>query len=385
MIRDRFLDLLAQEIPFKTRSELDAIVAPDLVSPFHITLPKSVLRQAQEAVSAFFAWRSHPDSIQDFTSQAALLGLKDPGNKAICMSYDFHLTPQNELKLIEVNTNAAFLGLSWPMYQAKALEWPIKDFNLLELKKNIEEEIGLAEPLSKGQSWVILDEKPFEQKLRVEFDFFLSLFRKWGIDARICDLNDVTEKDRFVYNRYTDFFLSEEKSKNLRDLYLSKTTCFSPHPFEYLALADKSRMLEMSLNPDIYRQRLPTAQAETISKVLLECDELTSANSEELWTKRRTRFFKPLRAFGGKQSYRGLSISRKVFAELIDQSILAQEWVPAPEVQFETPQGQQNFKYDLRFYAYKGRVQGVAARIYQGQLTNLKTPYGGFACVQFDK
>jgi len=38
-------------------------------------------------------------------------------------------------------------------------------------------------------------------------------------------------------------------------------------------------------------------------------------------------------------------------------------------------------KFDLRAYTYNGEVQWVAARLYQGQTTNFRTPGGGFAPV----
>jgi hypothetical protein len=39
-------------------------------------------------------------------------------------------------------------------------------------------------------------------------------------------------------------------------------------------------------------------------------------------------------------------------------------------------------KTDLRLYAYRNRVLGVTARLYRGQVTNLRTPGGGFARVK---
>lgn len=382
-MREKFLDLLACEIPFKTRAEIEALVSPELVSNFELELPQSILQQAQTAVSAFFAWREHPESLAHFFDEAEKRGLKNPGNYAMCMSYDFHLTPEHDLKLIEINTNAAFLGLSWPLYQSRGIPWPVPGFNLQELKGNIEEELSLSNPSVTSGPWVILDEKPEEQRLRLEFDFFLSLFRKWGLEARIAGIDEVTTKDRFVYNRYTDFYFEEEKSKSLRELYLTKNTCFSPHPFEYLTLADKIRLQELSENPEVYRSRLAADQVKAIERALLTSEELTTKNAERIWSERKKLFFKPLRAFGGKQTYRGASVSRKMFDGLIDQGILAQEFCPAPEVRKETPDGQQDFKYDLRFYAYKGRVQGAIARLYQGQLTNMRTKHGGFTCIRF--
>ena len=38
-------------------------------------------------------------------------------------------------------------------------------------------------------------------------------------------------------------------------------------------------------------------------------------------------------------------------------------------------------KFDLRAYAYAGELQWLAARLYQGQTTNFRTPGGGFAPV----
>ncbi len=38
-------------------------------------------------------------------------------------------------------------------------------------------------------------------------------------------------------------------------------------------------------------------------------------------------------------------------------------------------------KVDLRNYVYAGDVQLLAARLYQGQTTNFRTPGGGFAPV----
>jgi hypothetical protein len=36
---------------------------------------------------------------------------------------------------------------------------------------------------------------------------------------------------------------------------------------------------------------------------------------------------------------------------------------------------------DVHNYVYDGRVQMLAARLYQGQTTNMRTPGGGFAPV----
>ena len=67
----------------------------------------------------------------------------------------------------------------------------------------------------------------------------------------------------------------------------------------------------------------------------------------------------------------------------MNQDFIAQQFVPAPESMMKTPEGNQAFKYDLRFYAYQDTVQMAVARLYQGQVTNLRTPHGGFAPIVF--
>ena len=104
---------------------------------------------------------------------------------------------------------------------------------------------------------------------------------------------------------------------------------------------------------------------------------------EELWSQRKKLFFKPKNSYGSKQSYKGASISKKVFEDVANELFLAQELVPAPEALIPTPDGPQQFKYDLRCYAYRDELQLVIARVYQGQVTNLKTKWGGFAPIKW--
>ncbi|MGE5116247.1 MAG: hypothetical protein ACM3N6_07115, partial [Betaproteobacteria bacterium] len=62
--------------------------------------------------------------------------------------------------------------------------------------------------------------------------------------------------------------------------------------------------------------------------------------------------------------------------DYVAQSLLA----PGQRV-VDEGEGGQVMKFDLRAYVYSGAVQWVAARLYQGQTTNFRTPGGGFAPV----
>jgi hypothetical protein len=56
--------------------------------------------------------------------------------------------------------------------------------------------------------------------------------------------------------------------------------------------------------------------------------------------------------------------------------MLIQQHIP-PSLTFGS--GNEVFKTDYRLFVYRSRVLAVSARVYQGQVTNLRTQNGGFA------
>lgn len=369
-----FIQHLSQIAPDIDKVQAETLISSELISPNRIELPKSVLEQAQKAVSDFFKLRQKKEFIASQHSKAVAKGLIDPGNYAICMSYDFHLNSEGQLKLIEVNTNASFLFLSQILYRAENLNNPVKEFGLNSIREMIETEVSLnlKERRKNKLKIAIVDHQPQEQKLYIEFLFAKSLFEQWGWECQILNPAEVDKTFDFVYNRSTDFYLETSESSVLRDLYMTKKACVSPNPFEYLMVADKERLAELSLQPELL--------GDHGKSVLLECKILTEANREQLWNDRKKYFFKPLRSFGAKQSYRGDSVARGAFDGLVSGETLAQEYVRPSEIK-TADAGE--FKYDLRFFSYQDRVQTAVARLYQGQVTNLRTPGGGFAAIKF--
>jgi len=374
-LKSKFIEQIAVEYPALSAAMTAPYVADQLLSPFVIRLPKKYLQQAQEFVAALFLERQNQEYVRRLEPELKDKQLELPGNYSILMSYDFHIGEDENLKLIEVNTNAAFLALGHSMYQTQNLNQPVPGFSISELKENILQEIHLNGKSSvKNPRVAIIDDRPEEQRLYLEFLVFAELFRSWGWETQICDYRMVPEQIDFIYNRYTDFFLSDVTSKTLRQRFNDRTVTLSPNPAEYLFLADKTRMIEWYQLKDH-----PTLHRHLARTQIFEPSKL-----EELWNQRKNLFLKPRRSFGSKQTYKCAKISRRLFEELSTQDFIAQEYVAAPEKVFETDLGPQSFRYDLRFYAYQGRVQSVVARLYQGQVTNLKTPYGGFACVVFE-
>jgi hypothetical protein len=47
----------------------------------------------------------------------------------------------------------------------------------------------------------------------------------------------------------------------------------------------------------------------------------------------------------------------------------------------QTIEGPREMKFDVRAYAYRDRVLLLGARVYEGQVTNLRSPGGGFSAI----
>jgi hypothetical protein len=62
---------------------------------------------------------------------------------------------------------------------------------------------------------------------------------------------------------------------------------------------------------------------------------------------------------------------------------VAQELVPPGERMVMVDAATERRKTDIRLFTYDGHVLLAAARLYQGQTTNFRTPGGGFAPVFF--
>ena len=84
---------------------------------------------------------------------------------------------------------------------------------------------------------------------------------------------------------------------------------------------------------------------------------------------------------GSKAAYRGDKLTRRVWHEIVRGEYVAQAFA-APTARNATLAGESIvLKTDIRLYAYAGELLLAAARLYQGQTTNMRTAGGGFAPV----
>jgi hypothetical protein len=108
---------------------------------------------------------------------------------------------------------------------------------------------------------------------------------------------------------------------------------------------------------------------------------VSAEQAERLWNQRRQLFFKPFAGYGSRAAYRGDKLTKRVWEDILAGDYVAQALVQPGERVISPAEPAQTLKFDLREYVYDGQVQWVAARLYQGQTTNFRTPGGGFAPV----
>jgi hypothetical protein len=140
-------------------------------------------------------------------------------------------------------------------------------------------------------------------------------------------VKNLSEYD-FIYNRHTDFYLQNPISQILRQAFENKNWTLSPQPFDYYLLADKQRLTDWSQN-EFLESFLEKEDCEYFRNHIPKCQTILPENAEEIWSQRKKLFFKPLRSFGSKQSYKGSSISRKAYIDLIQTETLAQTYCPS--------------------------------------------------------
>lgn len=385
--------LLQQQWPSTKNQEIDLRY---LIAPLDLQLPKIILEKAQAAVTVLSNLPKNPVYYQHVAKGAGqregaeFFETASPSLKkqnSILMAYDFHCDADGNIGLIEINTNAAGFMLAALAQQTHDMK--TAETSLEKLKSAFLKEWYLAKDRTALKNVRIIDDNLGEQKMFVEFLMYKDWFEQQDLTTEIIEARAEMPKEQedmtLIYNRSTDFLFSEESHAWLKEAYLSNRLCVTPHPREYLLLADKQRLIDLS-QPEWRKQLgLSAEQDNVLNSVLLPAQDLKSFSSlDELWSERKNYMFKPKRSYGGKSVYRGSSVSRKVFDRLLQEETLAQKYFPA----MNYPTKDQNsimkdWKFDLRFYVYESEIQLSIARLYQGQVTNFSSTYGGFCPIHF--
>ena len=186
-----------------------------------------------------------------------------------------------------------------------------------------------------------------------------------------------------VYNRLTDFALDAPENAALRVAWLADGTVITPHPYAHALYADKRNLVALCDEVALRDWGVPADVRATLAMGIPRTERVERMCADDLWTRRRQLFFKPAAGYGAKAAYRGDKLTRRVFDEILGGGVdyVAQALAPPSSRQLCVAGVAAPLKLDLRNYVYDGRVQLVAARLWQGQTTNFRTPGGGFAPV----
>ncbi len=310
------------------------------------------------------------------------------------MGYDFHLGEDGP-SLIEINTNAggAFLNAALGRAQmaccGNAIEYSGEHYSFEDLAFNMFlAEWGRQGRTGKPRTIAIVDDVPEQQFLFPEFTLAREALKQRGIPSVIADarrlhyggkrLTFEGEEIDLVYNRLTDFALEWPEHQALRQAYEDGAVTLTPNPHNHALLADKRNMSVLSDSDRLESwggagERLARLQA--VPPTVL----VTSENASDLWERRKTLFFKPSSGHGSKAVYRGDKLTKRVWSEILKDQYVAQHLVRPSERLVMVDRAPEVRKIDVRLYTYQSRTLIGAARVYQGQTTNLSTPGGGFA------
>ena len=375
-----------------------AATHPHLFSNVPVFMPAAALVAMQDTIAAIEAVAQVPAFRDAVMAWAPEISKVDPGPAGALMGYDFHLGEDGP-KLIEVNTNAggAFLNVLLARAQslccAELVHRP-EDGLTLGFEAHVLAMFRAEWQRQRGDAPLrriaIIDDAPEAQYLYPEFVLSHQLLIGAGIDAVICDPGVLEARDiglffgdlqiDLVYNRLVDFALAEPGHAALRHAYQDGAVVLTPNPHNHALLAHKRNLTLLSDPVALAGLGVPAAmigQMAGIPKTLM----VTPRNAVELWAARRQLFFKPVSGHGGKAVYRGDKLTKSVWADILAAEYVAQA-IAAPGQRMIRLDGVPTLrKVDVRLYTYAAQPLLVAARIYQGQTTNFRTPGGGFAPV----
>jgi hypothetical protein len=369
-----------------------------LFSNVPVFLPLATLERMQRIVAAIETASRLPGYRDLVLSWAPPIAQADPGPIGAFMGYDFHLDG-NGPRLIEVNTNAggAFLNALLARAQraccaemeGRPVQGEAVDFTAAVLRMFRDEwsrQFGSGNP----ERIAIVDDQPEEQYLYPEFVLARKMLSKAGTDAVIADPGDLRYEggrlmagDRpidLVYNRLVDFALERLEHQALRMAYEAGAVAVTPNPHNHALLADKRNLTLLSDPARLKSWGLSAELAAALASVP-RTTMVTPENADALWASRKQYFFKPYGGHGGKGAYRGDKLTRAVWVEIAAGGYVAQAFAAPGERLIEVDGQPLMRKMDVRLYTYAGRLLLAAARIYQGQTTNFRTPGGGFAPV----
>ncbi|MBH0065080.1 hypothetical protein [Psychrobacter sp. SZ93C1] len=395
------LNTSLQDQLMETRSNpIGANELNKLFSATPVFVPKTEIATMEQIVDAIELAAKLSPYQEQALSWAPEISAFDPGPIGALMGYDFHLGRDGP-QLIEVNTNAggAFLNVLLARAQKRCCNASQQSALTTQMLDAFEESVfTMFKQEWQRQSAVampnriaIVDNDPKSQFMFLEFQLARQLLQARGIDTVILDPSELDYVDGkltahgkpidMIYNRLVDFAFEEPDHALLKRAYLEGAVVVTPNPHVHAMLANKHNLTLLSDPQTLRAWGLNDAAAECLEKSVPRTKLVSRDETAELWRTRQQLFFKPVAGHGSKGVYRGSKLTRRVFENILDEDYIVQTFVPAGERSIKIDDTVTTRKVDIRLYTYDGQLLLPAARVYQGQTTNFRTPGGGFAPV----
>jgi hypothetical protein len=421
----RLLDELGRDAGLKTIASSLAQTHPHLFSNSVVFVASATVQAMAQAIGSIERVMALPAYQAHALASAPAIARQQHGPLGVFMGYDFHVDAHagalgqspGQPRLIEINTNAGGALLSAALARSqRACCQPMADGLGYNTRLDALDQTWFAMfqnewRLQRGdaplRTVAIVDDTPETQYLAPEFALFRQLFQSRGVSAFIAAPGDLTWRDGklwlapgatkseaangtkqaidLVYNRLTDFDLSEASHAALHHAYEAGAVVLTPHPHAHALRANKRHLVSLSRGellaswgvsqPDL--QILDAA----IPKTVLCAEQAAAGEEAALWADRRHLFFKPVAGYGGKAAYRGDKLTKRAWQDVLAGDFVAQTIAPPGLRVVDVDGVATSLKFDIRAYTYQGKIQLLTARTYNGQTTNFRTPGGGFSPV----
>lgn len=372
---------------------------PILFSNVPVFVPSDTLAKIGQVIAAIEAVARLPGYRAAVLSYAPAVAIKDFGPRGAFMGYDFHITPDGP-QLIEVNSNAggAFLNSLLARAQRACCAGGRTPFATTTaetfgqaVRKMFVTEWQLQGRIGEPFRIAIVDDDPNGQFLYPEFRLAKALLDALGIETVIADaaaldfngesLTVAGQRIDMVYNRLVDFGFDEPRHAALRAAYETGRVVVTPNPHVHALLADKRNLALISDSKQMEDWGLAPDFVDALRIGIPHTVIVSAGNADMLWHDRRNLFFKPAKGYGSKATYRGEKLTTKVWAEISGGDYVAQTYALPGARSVSESEAHPKLKIDIRIYTYAAQPFLGAARLYQGQTTNMRTPGGGFAPV----
>jgi hypothetical protein len=369
---------------------------PHLFSNVAVFVSRAEIDAMSEVVAAIEGLTRRPAYIAAALAWAPPIARHDYGPRGVLMGYDFHLGAGGPA-LIEVNTNAGGAFLNAALARAQRVCCEEAQIAPASAEQFEDAFIAMIEAEWRAQgrsgrpaSIAIVDDDPRGQFLYPEFLLAARTLERHGVRSVVADARDLEFIDGrlsangqaidVVYNRLVDFSLAEAAHASLRAAYESGAAVVTPNPRAHALFADKRNLTLMSDAALLGAWGVSEADIASLAAIPAT-HQVTPGNAAALWAARKHWFFKPAHGYGSKAAYRGEKLTQRVWRDILAGDYVAQSLAPPGTRAIVFDGARQDRKVDVRLYTYDAKIVLAAARLYQGQTTNFRTPGGGFAPV----